>query len=84
LSWNAPESDGGSPIIGYHVERCLGQSSRWTRVTKDPVPDRTFPDKELIEDNVYEFRVYAVNKVRDRAQSLSPPEIPGVCHSRLL
>jgi len=65
LTWRAPESDGGSAIIGYHVERCLGQSTRWIRITKDPVPELTFAVKELIEDNVYEFRVYAVNKVGD-------------------
>lgn len=29
------------------------------------MPERTFAVKELIEDNVYEFRVYAVNKVGD-------------------
>jgi len=65
LTWRAPESDGGTEIIGYHVERCLGQSSRWIRITKDPVKELTFPVKELIEDNVYEFRIYAVNKVGD-------------------
>jgi len=65
LTWRAPESDGGTEIIGYQVERCLGQSNRWIRITKDPVPGLTFDVKELIEDNVYEFRVYAVNKVGD-------------------
>jgi len=45
------------------VERCLGKSNRWIRLTKDPVPDRSYAVKELIEDNVYEFRVCAVNKV---------------------
>ena len=67
LTWAAPESDGGTEIVGYHVERCLGQSSRWIRLTKDPVgaAERTYAVRELIEDNVYEFRVYAVNKVGD-------------------
>ena len=65
LSWRAPDSDGGAEIVGYHVERCLGKSNRWIRITKDPVPELTFAVKELIEDNVYEFRVYAVNKVGD-------------------
>jgi len=36
------------------VERCLGQSNRWIRLTKDPVPERSYAVKELIEDNVYE------------------------------
>jgi titin len=63
LAWKAPESDGGAEIIGYHVERCTGQSSRWIRLTKDPVPERSYNVQELIEDNVYEFRISAVNKV---------------------
>jgi hypothetical protein len=65
LSWKAPETDGGAEIIGYHVERCAGQSSRWIRITKDLIQDRSFAVQELIEDNMYEFRVYAVNKVGD-------------------
>ena len=63
LSWAAPEWDGGSAIVGYHVERCLGQSGRWIRLTKDAVAETSYAVKELIEDNVYEFRVVAVNGV---------------------
>jgi len=45
LTWRAPESDGGTEILGYQVERCLGQSSRWIRITKDPVPGLTYDVK---------------------------------------
>ena len=32
ICWKAPESDGGSPIIGYYVERKQPFSSMWTKV----------------------------------------------------
>jgi len=63
LTWTPPESDGGTEITGYLVERSTGQSARWIRVTKDPVPDATLTVTDLIEDNEYEFRVIAINKV---------------------
>ena len=63
LTWEAPEKDGGTPVIGYHMERCTGGSSRWIRQTKDLIPDTTFDVEDLIEDNTYEFRMVAVNKV---------------------
>ena len=34
LAWEVPETDGGSPITGYFVERRLTSSARWLRVTK--------------------------------------------------
>ena len=63
LTWTAPESDGGSPIIGYFIERAQKGSSRWLRVNKEPVPDKSHKVTDLIEDNEYIFRIVAVNKI---------------------
>lgn len=63
LSWTAPESDGGTPITGYYVERATAGSSRWLRMTKQPVTDLTYRATDLVEDTQYEFRIVAVNKV---------------------
>lgn len=61
--WNAPAKDGGTPIIGYHVERRSKISKHWVFLNKDPVPDTSLLVKDLFEDMVYEYRVTAVNKM---------------------
>merc|ERR1712004_903045 len=33
VHWSAPMSDGGSPILGYSIERRAGNSSSWSRVS---------------------------------------------------
>ena len=71
LSWEVPESDGGSPITGYFVERRITSSSRWLRINKDRVEELTITDTELIEDSEYEYRVLAVNKIGE-----GPPSTP--------
>lgn len=62
MSWTAPESDGGTPIIGYYVERATAGSSRWLRMNKEPVSDLTYKATDLVEDTEYEFRIIAFNK----------------------
>lgn len=61
IAWSMPHSDGGSPIIGYHVE-CKDQSSiLWTKLNKIPVTDTHFKVNNVDEGLVYEFRVCAEN-----------------------
>ena len=61
LSWQPPKSDGGSPVIGYLVEKRQGYSSKWSPVNKNPVPSPHYICKDLLQDEDYEFRVVAVN-----------------------
>ena len=63
VAWKAPDSDGGSPISGYVVERSLAASARWLRVNKAPVSELSLLVDDLVEDNEYQFRVVAENKV---------------------
>jgi hypothetical protein len=63
ITWKAPESDGGSPIVGYVIERSLAGKDRWLRANNQLVPELTYCVPELVEDNEYVFRVIAENKV---------------------
>ena len=61
LTWEPPESDGGSPITGYVLERQSPTSSRWVRVNKSPIRDTVYTVTDLNEGEEYEFRVMAEN-----------------------
>ena len=61
LTWAAPSNDGGTPVTGYQIERCLADSTRWIRVGKST--ETSYTDKEVVEDTQYLYRVIAENKV---------------------
>ncbi|XP_057691708.1 titin-like [Corythoichthys intestinalis] len=61
ITWSPASSDGGSPIIGYHIE-CKDQSSiLWTKLNRSPVTENRFKVTSIEEGLIYEFRVYAEN-----------------------
>lgn len=61
IKWPAPISNGGSPIIGYDVERRDKLTGRWVKLNKDPVPGNDYNDDRVTEGHQYEYRVSAVN-----------------------
>ena len=63
LKWEPSEKDGGTPIIGYTVDRRTGTSPRWLPITKRPTLDTIYEVPDLVEGTQYEFRVTAENKV---------------------
>ena len=63
LTWDAPSSDGGSPVIGYHVEKRGSDTKRWVMASKTTLRDKKLTVTDLIEETDYEFRVIAENKV---------------------
>jgi len=71
VTWNRPISDGGSPIIGYIIERHQTTSTRWITMTKEAVKDLFYNNTDLKEDNDYVYRITAVNKAG--VGNLSPP-----------
>uniref|UniRef100_A0A8C5DTY2 Fibronectin type-III domain-containing protein n=1 Tax=Gouania willdenowi TaxID=441366 RepID=A0A8C5DTY2_GOUWI len=68
VTWNEPVSDGGSPVLGYHLERKersieKRETSRlaWTLVKGDII-QTFYKVSGLLKDNEYIFRVLAVSK----------------------
>ncbi|XP_077355387.1 myosin-binding protein C, slow-type isoform X4 [Festucalex cinctus] len=63
MTWEAPKYDGGSPILGYYIERKKKQSSRWMRINFDLIKETTYEPKKMIEGVPYEVRIFAVNAI---------------------
>ncbi|XP_041650551.1 titin-like [Cheilinus undulatus] len=68
VEWDPPAKDGGSPVIGYHLERKEKNSILWTKLNKLVIPDARFKTSGLEEGIEYEFRVFAEN-----IAGISPP-----------
>ncbi|NXY09944.1 MYOM3 protein, partial [Pteruthius melanotis] len=62
LAWAAPSDDGGSPILGYLVERCVAGSEQWVQCNAHPVRGCRCPVLGLAEGQRYQFRVKAANR----------------------
>uniref|UniRef100_A0A3Q3SL05 Immunoglobulin like and fibronectin type III domain containing 1, tandem duplicate 2 n=1 Tax=Mastacembelus armatus TaxID=205130 RepID=A0A3Q3SL05_9TELE len=75
LSWEEPESDGGSKIIGYVVERRDVKRKTWTLAT-DHAESPEYTVTGLQKDSMYLFRVCARNRVGS-----GPIHLPSCCIS---
>uniref|UniRef100_A0A8W4FMP9 Myomesin-1 n=1 Tax=Sus scrofa TaxID=9823 RepID=A0A8W4FMP9_PIG len=62
ISWKQPAVDGGSPILGYFIDKCEVGTNNWSQCNDTPVKFARFPVTGLIEGRSYIFRVRAVNK----------------------
>ena len=69
LTWNAPQYDGGSAVIGYYVYRLI--KSSWSRINSTPIPERSVSVNLLQTSSEHEFRVCAVNAVGEGPPSES-------------
>lgn len=61
LEWPAPEDDGGSPILGYIVQKKEKGSPYWTNAVHVPSKATSTTVPDLTEGQEYEFRVIAQN-----------------------
>ena len=73
LNWQPPESDGGTPIIGYYIERRSKTSRNWVTLNREPVTETKYDVTDLFEGTEYEYRVLAENKV-----GKGPPSNPSM------
>lgn len=71
VAWDRPDSDGGSPITGYLIERKERNSLLWVKANDTSVRSTEYPCAGLIEGLEYSFRIYALNKAGS-----SPPSKP--------
>ncbi|TNN69582.1 Titin [Liparis tanakae] len=85
LSWNEPSSNGGSVILGYHVDRKEKNSILWQRTSKAIVVGNIFKSTGLVDGIGYEHRVIAENmaglskpsKPSETMYALDPVDPPG-------
>ena len=62
LQWNKPSSDGGGPITGYWVDKKEKGTEKWIRSNLKPLQTTAYNVPNLIENQEYEFRVFAENE----------------------
>ncbi|XP_047491377.1 twitchin-like isoform X5 [Penaeus chinensis] len=74
LTWTVPQSDGGSRITGYMIEkREIG--SIWMKCNDYNVVDTQYTVTNLTEGSDVEFRVYAINAAGKSDPSQSGPPV---------
>jgi len=62
LTWTKPDSDGGAPITGYIIEKKDQYGSKWTKAAEVTGTKCEGRVTGLTENQVYQFRIRAVNK----------------------
>ncbi|MGD0817078.1 MAG: fibronectin type III domain-containing protein, partial [Methanomassiliicoccales archaeon] len=85
LSWTAPSTNGGSPILGYHILRGSAPGSESQYVDAGTI---SFTDAPLNDGETHYYKVVAYNAVNDgpvsneaSATSFSLPSAPSFLHA---
>ena len=76
IQWTRPRHDGGSPILGYYIEKKM-LGGGWTKGCHSMVNDLSYKVSGLTENSDYEFKVAAVNAAGQGPWS--PPSDPIRC-----
>lgn len=71
FTWKPPRNDGGSPILGYFVEKKRHDQQAFEPCNTEICPNLTMTVTGLEEDWMYEFRIKCVNAIGE-----SEPTIP--------
>lgn len=80
IKWDKPQSDGGSKITGYIVERRQVGSGFWIKVNEYGCLDGEYTVMNLVEQTEYDFRVCAVNDAgrSEYTQTAAPVKITEI------
>lgn len=76
LSWNAPASDGGAPIIGYKIDVKVNAGEYSTVVANTGSTTKGFIHTDRTPGNEYFYKVYAINEIGISPASNVASEIP--------
>jgi len=68
-----PESDGGSPITGYLVEKRDSKRETFTKANTTKADVLSLKITKLVEGNQYYIRVFAINEI-DSSEPVTTPE----------
>ena len=71
FTWKPPRNDGGSPVIGYFIEKKRQNEPAFVLHNKEICPSMTMTVEGLEEDWSYEFRIKCANLMGE-----SEPSIP--------
>uniref|UniRef100_A0A3Q1F2W1 Titin n=1 Tax=Acanthochromis polyacanthus TaxID=80966 RepID=A0A3Q1F2W1_9TELE len=53
VTWNEPVSDGGSPVLGYHLERKERSSILWTKMNRGMIKDTEYKVNGIEEGMIF-------------------------------
>ena len=78
LSWNVPDDDGGSSIIGYQIASKTGNSDFTTfkDILGSSAETQTYTAIGLTNGVTYTFKILAINSVGDGAESNEASAVP--------
>ncbi len=84
LSWTAPSDNGGSPLLGYKIEKSSDHGTTWSTIASDTGNTKTaYPDTGLSASTTYTYRVSAINGIGTSSSSntasvttFGPPAAP--------
>jgi fibronectin type 3 domain-containing protein len=77
LGWNAPSSDGGSPLVSYFVYRRAPGETDFTLIGLTNTTSRTYTDSGLLRRSTYTYYVTAFNSYYE-----GPPSNQGTIKTR--
>uniref|UniRef100_A0A1A9UCU1 Titin n=1 Tax=Glossina austeni TaxID=7395 RepID=A0A1A9UCU1_GLOAU len=63
FEWGMPESDGGAPLLGYHIAIRDMKKTMWIEVGRVPAGIQKFQIRDLQENHEYMIRIFAKNEI---------------------